>query len=119
MKGLELLETYPKTAIVVKQWFLDKMLEGLKDSSIPEDFKELARQQGIENERVAVMIDASPRALYDIFDSHKIYIGTVVDEMNGFWWTINDKKSTVGYQHRKNCDNAALEQAFKLLNDKL
>ena len=119
MNGLELLETYPKTAIVIKQWYLQKMLDSLKDDTLPEDFKELAMQKGIENKVIALTIDASPRSLFDIFDDHKLYIGTIVDEMNGFWWTINDKKSTVGYQHRKNCDNAVIEEAFKLLNEKL
>jgi len=119
MKGTELLETYPKAAQVVKQWFLEQMLEGLKDDNLPEDFKKYVREQGIDNDKVGKLIDLSPRGLYDVFDSHKIYIGTVVDELNGFWWTINDKKSTVGYQHRKNCDNAVIQEVFKLLNDKL
>lgn len=119
MNGLELLKNHPKASLVVKQYYLNVMLESLKDESLPEDFKEMVRQQGIDDEKIGKLIDASPRALFDVFDNHKIYIGTVLDEVNGFWWTINDKKSSVGYEHRKNCENAAIEEAFKLLNNKL
>jgi hypothetical protein len=119
MNGLELLDEYPKAAIVIKQWYLDKMLESLRDEDLPEDFKEHVRQQGITNENVSKMLEGMPRALFDVFDSHKIYIGTILDENNGFWWTINDIKSTVGYEYRKNCEIAAIKEAFKLLNDKL
>jgi hypothetical protein len=41
---IELLEKYDKSAIVLKQWFLNQMLEKIDDASIPEDFKEFARQ---------------------------------------------------------------------------
>ena len=34
----QLLEDHPKTAIVIKQWFLNKMLESIKDENVPEDF---------------------------------------------------------------------------------
>lgn len=119
MSGLELLKNHPKSAIVMKQWYLDKMLEGLNDDSIPDDFKELVRQKGIDDDVVAKTIDASPRALLDIFDEHKIYISTVIDDYNGFWWKIGEQKSTIGYEFRKNCDSAAITEAFKLLESKL
>jgi hypothetical protein len=35
MTGLELLEAYPKAGQVIKQWFLEQMLEGLKDKDLP------------------------------------------------------------------------------------
>ena len=60
MTGLELLESYDKAAIVVKQFYLNVMLESLKDDNLPESFKEYAREAGIDNDKVAVMIDAQP-----------------------------------------------------------
>lgn len=119
MKGLDLLNDNPKAAVVVKQWFLEKMLDGLKDENLPEDFKSYVRQQDINNEKIGSLIDANPRALFDVFDSHKIYIGTIVDELNGFWWTINSDKSAVGYEFRTNCDKSAIELAMSILEERL
>jgi hypothetical protein len=119
MTGKELLETYPKAASEIKKQLLNNLLESLSDEALPEDFKTYVREQGLSDERAEELIDTSPRALFDIFDLYKIYIGTIVDELNGFWWTVNNTKSTVGYEFRINCDKSAIEEAFKLLNDKL
>jgi hypothetical protein len=119
MKMLELLNDHPKTAIVVKQWMLNKLIDSLKDDSLPEDFKEIVRRQGIDNEKVANMVENSSRSLFDVFDEHKIYIETIVDELGGFWWKIGEIKSTAGYEYRINCDRAAIVEAFKLLEEKL
>ena len=119
MNALQLLKDHPKAAIVIKQWFLEIMLESLKDESLPEDFKEMVRKEGIDDDRVAGLINASPRALFDVLDSHKVYVQTSVDEAGGFWWNISELKSTTGYEHRKNAEASAIEAAIKLLNDKL
>ena len=74
MTGLELLEKYPLAAKVVKDWFLSQMLESFKDSTVPEDFKSYMLEQGIENDKVAVLIDINPRVLLDVFDSNDIII---------------------------------------------
>lgn len=116
---LELLETYPKTTIVVKQWLLDKLLESLKDDSLPEDFKQYVREQGIDNNKVNKMLNGSPRSLFDTFDGHKIYVETIVDNSGEFWWKIGETQSPIGYKFRINCDKAAIEEAFKQLEAKL
>ena len=46
MNGLELLKEHPKSSIVVKQWYLDLLLESMKDDNLPEDFKKYAREAG-------------------------------------------------------------------------
>jgi hypothetical protein len=118
MNGIETLKEYPKSAIVVKQWFLEKMLDSLNNESLPEDFKEIVRKQGIDDERVAAFIDLSPRALFDVFDNHKIYIETIVKNGN-FLWKIDEELSTIEYDLRKNCEASAILKAFELLNNKL
>jgi len=95
------------------------MLDSLNDSSIPEDFKSFVKAQDLENDRMAPMIDANPRILFDVFDKHKVYIEISIDELNGFWWRINENKSTVGYEYRVNAEKEAIEQAFEILNNKL
>lgn len=119
MEMLELLKEHPKSAIVIKQWFLEKMLESMKDQSVPEDFKNSIREAGIDNERVAGVINSAPRALFDVFDSHKIYVEITVDQAGGFWWNIGETKSTSSYEYRINADKSAILEAFKLLEAKL
>ena len=119
----QLLEDHPKTAIVIKQWFLNKMLDSIDDETIPEEFKEFARQQGIDNDKVAKMLEGAPRAMFDVFDNHKLYVETL-HETTGFWWKIKDSKDHVRlasdpYPTRKEADSEAVIEAFKLLEVKL
>ena len=57
--------------------------------------------------------------MFDFFDGQHLYIETIVDTDGGFWWKIGDKQSSVGYEHRSNCDSAAIEETFKQLEEKL
>ena len=103
---------------MIKQWFLDKLLESLKDDSIPENFKEFVRAQDMETDKIATMIEANPRVLFDVFDEHKIYID--ISCLNDkFLWGINDDMRNSVYKTRKEAEKAAIEQAFQMLNDKL
>jgi len=118
MKMLELLKENPKTAIVIKQWFLEKMLESLKDESLPEDFKDYVRQQGIDDDKIANMIEASPRSLFDVFDDHKLYIN--IDITAGQWgWEVGSSIENAACSSRKEAETAAIIEAFKLLEEKL
>jgi hypothetical protein len=119
MNALELLEKHPRAGSVIRNWLLWRMVEALESELIDEEFKQYMRDQGIENDKIAPMIDANPRMLLDVFDENNIYVGTLLDESNGFWWTINGNKSTVGYEYRKNCEIAAIETAFKILEKQL
>jgi len=119
MDGIQLLENYPKAGQVIKQWFLEKMLEGLKDDNLPEDFKKYVREQDITNDTVGKLIDASPRNLFDVFDDHKVIIDITYFQGPKFWFSINCDVDDAKFDHRKDCEKAAIEQAFKLLNEKL
>jgi hypothetical protein len=118
----QLLEDHPKTAIVIKQWFLNKMLESIDDETIPEEFKEFARQQGIDNDKVAKMLQGAPRSMFDVFDNHKIYIQISVDVQGTnpvFRYCFGDIVESIDYSTRKEADTAAVIEAFKLLEAKL
>jgi hypothetical protein len=119
MTGLELLEAYPKAGQVIKQWFLERMLEGLKDDNLPEDFKKFVREQDITNDTVGKLIGASPRNLFDVFDDHKVIIDITYFQGPKFWFSINCNVDDAKFETRKDCEKAAIEQAFKLLNEKL
>jgi hypothetical protein len=104
---------------VVKQWFLDRLLESLNDESIPENFKDFVKAQDMENENISKMIDANPRILFDVFDEHKVYIQINVSSSN-FSYSINEGDVISGsWENRIEAEKAAIEQAFQMLNNKL
>ena len=47
MKAQELLVKYPLTAKVVKDWFLEMMMESMNTDSVPEEFKQAILDEGI------------------------------------------------------------------------
>ena len=117
MTGIELLEKYDKAAIVIKQFYLNVMLESLKDDSLPENFKQFAREAGIDNDKIAAFIDAQPRGLFDVFDDNKVYIQINAPK---FSYSINEGDVIAGsWKTRKEAEAAAVEQAFEILNNKL
>jgi len=104
---------------VIKQWFLGKLLDSLKDNSVPDDFKEYVRAQDLEEEKIAKIIDAGPRMLFDVFDEHKVYIQITYYDGPKFWCSINGVESGNKYDTRIEAEKEAVEGAFQMLNDKL
>jgi len=121
MSSQELLENYGKAASVVKDFYLAKFLDSMEDSeNLPENFKEFAKEQGIDNDTVAKMIEAMPRALFDAFDAHEVYVGITPNLLIGginFKYTV-DTKSGEGAT-RVEAEKKAIELAFEILNEKL
>lgn len=121
MNGLELLQKYPAAGELIKQWFLEKMLDGLNTDSLPDDFKEFVKQMGIDDERVGTIIDANPRNLFDILDDNNIYVQ--ITRQNGVWgWIITNNLLTEGdkgYTSRRQAEGLAVEKAIQLLNENL
>jgi len=121
MNSQELLETYPKAADVVRKHFMEKLLENLNDADLPEDFKEFARQQDIDNEKIASLIDAQPRGLFDVFDANDVFIQITIDlENKCFRWSFDGGLvESNDYTSRKEAELASVEKAFEILNEKL
>jgi esterase/lipase superfamily enzyme len=95
MTGLELLEKYPRAASVIKNWLLWKMVEALQNESIDEEFKQYMRDQGIENDKIAPMIDANPRMLLDVFDENDVII--IIKYHENFGFTSVTERSFQGF----------------------
>ena len=119
MSGLELLEKYPLSAKVIKDWIMIQMLESFKDESVPEDFKNYMREQGVENDRVGTMIDAQPRFLFDAFDNESVIIETIVFPDNTFSCKIGRQATTNSWKTRREAETFAIEAAFIILEEKL
>ena len=124
MTILELLETYPKAADKVKTWFTEKMIESFKDQSVPEEMKDFMRQQGIDNERLAKIVEGNPRSLFDVFDTNQLYIKIDMfvreDGSAKFTWSVNAGEGGTGfYPSRIEAEKDSVAKAFEMLNKKL
>jgi hypothetical protein len=123
MTGLELLEKYPLTAQIVKDWFMQSMLESFKDENVPEEFKQFMLEQGIEDDKVGKLIDVNVRILFDVFDENDIFINIIKEDSTKFMWGYVD--TTGNYiknglvKTRKEAEHAAIEKAFEILEKKL
>ena len=118
MKINELLEKHPLATEVVRTWFFEQMVKSFEDENVPEEFKEMMKQEGVTNERLAILIDAQPRILFDVFDENEIYIA-VFYTPNTFMVSINQSDLGLKYKTRKEAELVAVEKAFELLEEKL
>ena len=122
MRTNELLEKHPLTTEVVRSWFFDEMVKSFDDETVPEEFKEMMKQEGVTNERLAILIDAQPRTLFDVFDENDIYINIIRNNGKFMWgWSDNEEHSIKGelINTRKEAEITAIEKAFELLEIKL
>jgi hypothetical protein len=114
----ELLENYPYATEAVREWFMAKMMESFKDESVPADFKEFMRKQGVPNDRIVTLVQDNARIFFDAFDDNGVIIN-VVHTDNGFTWNVGDVKNVQFYKRRKDAEQAAVERAFIILDEKL
>ena len=120
MKAIELLEKYPLTTEVVRDWFIRKMVESVnEDNDVPEDFKNFMIEQGVPNDRLCIFIDANPRSLFDVFDENNIVIETSLYPNGEFTIKIGNQATTNSWKTRKEAEAFAVEAAFEILEDKL
>jgi hypothetical protein len=120
---LELLEKNPEAAAVIRSYYLNRMLASLSDENLPEGFKDFVRAQDIDNEKIAKMLEHSPRSLFDVFDLHDLYVEILYMEKE-FHYTVQNGEHTVtvnetNYKNRVDCERAAVEKVMKLLNAQL
>jgi hypothetical protein len=122
MKAIELLETYPKAATVIKEFYYEKMINSLQeDNDIPEEFKDMVKAHQFDSEYIATFIDNNPRFLFDIFDANDVYIQITVDlENNCFRYSFDGGQvESNDFLTRIAAETRSIEAAFEILNDKL
>ena len=121
MNGLELLEKYPEAAAVIRQFYTNELVESLKGGNYPDEFKQFALAQPLDNEYIAEFINTAPRGLFNVFDDNDIFIQISVDiENKCFRWSFDGGKvESNDYTSRKETEAAAVEKAFEILNEKL
>jgi hypothetical protein len=119
MKGIDLLQKHTASAVVIRAWFLEKMIESLQISDVPDDFKNMMRETGIEDDKLAIMIDANPRMLLDVFDDNDIIIENSLYPDGTFTIKIGNQATTQSWKTRKEAELFAIEAAFEILENKL
>ena len=120
MKAIELLEKYPLTTEVVRDWFIRKMVESVnEDNDVPEDFKNFMIEQGVPNDRLCIFIDANPRSLFDVFDENDVVIETSLYPNSEFTIKIGNQATTNSWKTRKEAESFAIEVAFEILEETL
>ena len=122
MKAIDLLETYPKAATVIKEFYYEKMINSLQeDNDIPEEFKDMVKAHQFDSEYIATFIDNNPRFLFDIFDANDVYIQITVDlENNCFRYSFDGGQvESNDFLTRIAAETRSIEAAFEILNEKL
>lgn len=116
---LELLQKYPEAARVVKSYYLDLMLSSINNEDLPEDFKEHVRAQGIDDDKIAVIIGSSPRSLFDVFDDNGLCIQITGDNTVGWFWEVDGTIDNAVCNSRKEAEKLAVEESFRILNEQI
>ena len=119
MKGIELLNKYPESAKIIRAWFLEKMIESLQTADVPDDFKQMMRETGIEDDKLSIMIDSNPRMLLDVFDDNDIVIENSLYPDGTFTIKIGNQATTQSWKTRKESELFAIDAAFEILENKL
>ena len=119
MKAIEILEKNPESAKLVLKWFFNKMIESLNIGSVDEEFRNFMREQALDNDKIAVMIDANPRMLFDVFDENDVIIIIKYHDNFGFTWAVEEADDQSFYKTRKEAELSAIEVAFDILENQL
>jgi hypothetical protein len=119
MKAIEILEKNPESAKLVLKWFFNKMIESLNIGSVDEEFRNFMREQALDNDKIAIMIDANPRMLFDVFDENDVIIIIKYHDNFGFTWAVEEADDQSFYKTRKEAEAFAIEVAFDILENQL
>jgi len=119
MTTQELFEKHPLTTKKIQDWYMDRMLESLKNTNIDEEFKKQMYEEGIALDKLSVFVDVQPRGLFDVLDENNIIILINYHSNIGFTWVVNDESDQLGYEKRKEAEKNAIEMAFQLLEEEL
>lgn len=120
MNALELLQNNPDAAKVIKEYYNKIMLSRIDESGLPENFIEFMKDQGLDDEKVAQMMEANARNVYDVLDENGFVISMNWDmAFNKFSYHINDDQYKLLYDSRKEAESAAVNVAIHRLQNKL
>ena len=127
MGGKEILETYPKTANFLREWFMNQMIQNIqKDSNGElEDIKKFMQERGIDPPLI-LMLENNPNGLFETFDNLGVYINIECNLYAGTMHTTYDMKKSKGqhiennsiwFKSRKETEKSAMLEAIKYIEE--
>jgi hypothetical protein len=123
MKSIELLEKYPLSTEVIRQWFFNEMMKSIEIAEdVPEEFIQAMIKEGVSDERLSALIDAQPRGLFDVFDENDICINIErsANKIVEWSWEISPGHTENSVcKSRKEAELFAIEAAFEILEQRL
>lgn len=120
MNIIKLLKDNPLSAIVIKQWFLDKMIESFKsEKNIPEEYRQQLIEAGVSEDMLERYVQNNPNVLFEIFDNNEIFI-EILRKKSQFTFDINQAQTENKYfLKRKDAEAQAAIQTIIILENKL
>lgn len=116
----KLIAENPLTKGKLKKWFLDRLMESVKDFDEDDAFKEFMITSGITDDQIVTVFKEGGRAALDMFDEKEIVINVKHNwKTKKFSYYINDEKESRGFSTRKEAESMVLSQAVKMLEEKL
>lgn len=119
MTGKEIIEKYPLSIKIIREWYQAKMLEALSDKSISEEFATYMIDQGVPDNLIINTVEDNPRMLFDVLDANDIIIETYLYPDDTFTIKIRKQATTQSWKTRKEAERFAIEAAFDILEQKL
>lgn len=120
MNTLSLLNKYSLSAKEVTEFFNKKLLNSIsKDKETPEEFKQFMLEEGFPLYRIADIINAQPRTLFDFFDEYDVIIEIIVYPDKTFSCKIGNQATTNSWKTRVEAEVFSIEAAFEILEKNL
>jgi hypothetical protein len=121
MSSKEILDANPKTASLIHDYYLNRMLDSLTDESLPPEFKEFAKEKGLPFENIVAMLEVNPRQLIDFFDDEEIFINVYTSHGKFFLYDILNDRKTISHEAptRKEAELEGVKLAIELFEEKL
>lgn len=129
MTGEELTQNYPLAKIAIENYFRQLILNEIADNSEETTFIHSIERWGVPDKMLYDLIDTNAHALFEMFDSHGVYIvisiattnpETIISFNSSIY--IKDYGTVIigaGFLNREEAERAGIEKAFKMLNDHL
>ena len=117
---IEVLKQNPKAATVMKNYYIDLMIESSKD--LPDHFREFLEDRGLEISNIAAMMETGPRNLFDVFDEYGIFINiSKTNNGKSYQCDVSQdlKGESQGANTRKEADLKGVILAIEMLEKKL
>lgn len=131
MDIIKMMETHPKTGEVIRQGirtFVKELQMQMMDEvdATPEDLPDVADEEINDFIQATMNNPDSTGMLIEIFDAHKVYVQSLYDSNDKWYWEVNGNSDVKSWEidetplnSRKEGYEKAFPTAFKILEEQL